>query len=90
MPVWIQKLTFPLRYPNMVPVITEDEVLKEDFGELYLWRYSSCLISGSSTKVQLQLGMRNSMRERRSRHDRTCFWQSTVVTLLEIVVAPVV
>jgi len=30
----------------------------------------------------LQVGIRNSMRERSSLHDLTCFWQSTVVTLL--------
>ena len=30
-------------------------------------------------KAQWQVGMSSSMRERRSRHDRTCLWQSTVV-----------
>nr|GMD76234.1 probable transcription factor KAN2 isoform X2 [Ipomoea batatas] len=31
--------------------------------------------------------IRNSMMARRSRHDRTCFWQSTVATPVEILVA---
>lgn len=59
---WMQNLTFPLRYPKMVPVIVE--VVMWHCGDL---------------KVELQVGIRRWMRERRSRHDRTCLWQSTVV-----------
>ena len=41
---------------------------------------AGCLVSRfSSIKAQWQVGMRSSMRERRSRHDRTCLWQFTVL-----------
>lgn len=30
--------------------------------------------------MRLQVGIRSAIRERRSRHERTCFWQSTEVT----------
>lgn len=29
---WIQKLTFPLRYPNIVPVIVVDDMSEYDDG----------------------------------------------------------
>lgn len=78
---WMQKLSFPLRYPNMVPVMVAEEVVSDDGG------YFSGLVfsSSCSTKVQLQVGISSSMRERRSLHDRTCFWQSTVVTPLVVI-----
>lgn len=54
----------------MVPVINEEE--DDDDDEVM--------------KVEvLQVGMRNLMRERRSLHDLTCLWHSTVATPLLIV-----
>jgi len=69
----MQKLIFPLRYPNIVPVMVVDGVSEE---EEYL-----DIVSWSSTMVvQLQVGISSCMRERSNLHDLTCLWQSTVVT----------
>ena len=71
---WIQKFIFPLRYPNIVPVMVVDGVSEEE-------EYLEDIVSWSSTMVvQLQVGISSCMRERSNLHDLTCLWQSTVVT----------
>lgn len=76
---WMQKLTFPLRDPKIVPVMV---VAKDDDDDRLL-----CFLSSfsSSTKMQLHRGIRSCISERRNRHERTCFWQSTEVMGLVVV-----
>ena len=75
----------------MVPVRKEDEDENEVEDVVGLGWFVVVEEGWSSvvwTKVQLQVGMRSSMMVRRSRHVRTCLWQSTVVTLVAMWVGP--
>jgi len=76
---WMQKLTFPLRYPKIVPVIVAQVMSCCGY---FCWGHFCDWSCSWRKKVQLQVGIRSSMMERSSLHDLTCFWQSTVVTVL--------